>query len=414
MDRPISTTQQNRNRRKKWLRYALIGVAVIALFWAFRYFLKPRAESNELRFATVEQGDIQNTITATGLVVPAFEEQLNAPVSTTIEHVHLANGTEVKPGDLVLTLDREYVQLELDGRRDQLALRKNNVDLLKLEYDRDIQELDYNTRIKSLELSTAEAQLADARRLLEVGGATQEEVERADLSVQIIRLERDKLENELNYRRSSLDGRRRNLELEVGMEEKEVKQLSRKLRETEVRAPRAGVVTWINENIGQQVVEGAPLVRIADLGKYRLEGTVSDRYAPQIDVGLPVEVRIGRERLVGTIASILPEVTNNTLQFIVALDDPSHQGLRPNLRTEFNIVIGEKPNVLRVKNGPAFRGGLRQEIFVIRDQEAIRTEVTLGLRSSDFIEITSGLEAGDRIIISDTRDYENINRFSLQ
>ncbi|MEL6276915.1 MAG: efflux RND transporter periplasmic adaptor subunit, partial [Bacteroidota bacterium] len=163
MDRPISTTQQKRNRRKKWLQYGLIAVAILALFWAFRYFLTPRATSNELRFATVEQGDIQNTITATGLVVPAFEEQLNAPVSTTIERVHLANGTQVKPGDLVLSLDQEYVQLELDGRHDQLALRKNNVDLLKLEYDRDIQELDYNTRIKSLELSSAEAQLADAQ-----------------------------------------------------------------------------------------------------------------------------------------------------------------------------------------------------------------------------------------------------------
>lgn len=396
-----------------YVKYILIIVAVVAALWLFRSLLRTEADSKRLRIEAVERGDIKNTVTATGLVVAAFEEQVNAPVATTIKEILLPTGSEVKANELILNLDQEYVQLDLNGRRDQLSLKRNNVDLLKLEYDRDINELDYNTQIKALELSTAEAQLADARRLLEVGGATQEEVERAELTVEITRLEKEKLANELAYRRASLDGRRKNLELEVDIQSKEVAQLSRKLRETEVRAPRAGVITWINENIGQQVAEGAPLVRIADLGRFRLEGSCSDRFADQIEVGLPVDIRINKERLPGSITSILPEVDNNTLRFIVAFDDPSHPALRPNLRTEFNVIIGEKPGVLRVRNGSAFRGGLKQELFVVREGEAIKTEVGLGMRNSDWIELTSGVKPGDRLIISDTEEYEHLNSFSL-
>lgn len=414
MDRPVSSSTQRRQKTGRYLRIGLIILAVIAGVWAFRYFLKPTADVRELRIATVEQGDMKNTITATGLVIAAFEEQLNAPVSTTIKKLHLPTGQQVKPGDLILSLDREYVQLDLNSRNDQLSLKKNNVNLLKLEYDRDIKELDYNTDIKNLELSSAEAQLADAKRLLTIGGATAEEVERAALSVQIIRLERDKLANELTYRENSLAGRRRNLELEVGIQEKEVTQLSRKLRETEVRAPRAGVVTWINENIGQQVVEGAPLVRIADLGKFRMEGSCSDRYADQLAVGLPVEIELAKgNKITGMVSSILPEVENNTLKFMIAFDDPANAGLRPNLRAQVEVIAGQKSDVLRVKRGPAFRGGVRQDIFVVRGEEAVSTDITLGMRNGDYIEITAGVQAGDRIIISDVAAYRNVQRFTL-
>ncbi|PHI20838.1 HlyD family secretion protein [Lewinellaceae bacterium SD302] len=416
MDRKIDDAEIRRKRRNKYVKFMLIGLIAVAALFGFRKLLRTKAETNKMRIEAVQKGDIKNTVTATGLVVAAFEEQVNAPVATTIQQILLPTGTEVKANDVVLTLDREYVQLQLNGRRDQLALKQNNVDLLKLEYDRDIQELDYNTRIKALELSTAEAQLADAKRLLAVGGATDEEVEQAQLQVQITQLEKEKLSNELSYRRNSLNGRRRNLELEVGMEEKEVAQLSRKLRETEVRAPRAGVVTWVNENIGQQVAEGAPLVRIADLGRFRLEGSCSDRYAGQVDVGLPVDIRVGKERLKGTISTILPEVENNTLRFLVEFADPSHDALRPNLRTEFGIIVGEKPNVLRLKNGPAFRGGLRQELFVVSADgtRAERRDVGLGMRNGDWVEITSGLQAGEKVIISDTKEYEHLEEFVLE
>ena len=414
MDRTLDTKLVNRRRQRKLFTWLLAAVAVGALIWFGLRLLAPSADEDTLRLATVERGAVTNTVNATALVLPAFEEQLNAPVATTIDRVLLTAGTQVEAGELVMSLDRNYVQLQLDGRRDQLAVKENSIGLLGLEYERDLQELTYDTEIKKLELAAARAQLADARRLLEVGGATQEEVESAELAVKISELEAKKLNNQLSYSRNSLAGRKRALQLEVGMEEKEVSQLSRRLRETEVRAPRAGVVTWVNENIGQQVTEGTALARIADLGRYKVEGSASDRYADQLAVGLPVELRTANTRLSGTLTAILPEVTDNLVRFRVELNDPSHAELRPNLRAELFVITNRVEDVLRVKNGPTFRGGRRQSVFVVRDGVATRTEVGLGMRNGDFVEITGGLRAGDRIIISASDELERVTSFKLE
>ena len=413
MDRTIDRTTLRNNRFRRYGKWGITAVAVlVAVYFSLRIF-RPATDEDKLRFALVERGEVLNTINANALILPAFEEQVNAPVATTIQEIVQEAGTEVAAGDLLLRLDRDYVGLQLEARRDQLAMKENSIGLLNLEYDRDLRDLGYDAEIKKLELAAAEARLADARRLLKVGGATEEEVEAAELAVQITRLESHKLDNQLSYSRNSLAGRKRQLQLEVGVEEKEVRQLNRKLRETEVRAPRAGVVTWVNENIGQQVAEGAPLARIANLGRYKIEGTCSDRYAEQLTVGMPVELRLPRARLMGTVTDILPEVTDNTLKFRVDLADPANENLRPNLRAELNVVQDRREDVIRVKNGPAFRGGKRQSVFVVRDGEAVRTEVTTGLRNGDFVEITSGLRVGDRIIISDTEEYERLERLQI-
>ncbi|WP_420458674.1 efflux RND transporter periplasmic adaptor subunit [Neolewinella sp.] len=414
MDRTLDTKTVTRRRRKKLLSWLAAIVLLGAAVWYGLRLLRPSADEDTLRFATVERGEVVNTVNATALVLPAFEEQLNSPVATTIDEVLLTAGTQVQADALIMRLDRDYVQLQLDGRRDQLAVKENSIGLLGLEYERDLQELTYDTEIKKLELAAARAQLADARRLLEIGGATQEEVESAELAVKISELEAKKLGNQLAYSQNSLAGRKRALQLEVGMEEKEVSQLSRRLRETEVRAPRAGVVTWVNENIGQQVTEGTALARIADLGRYKVEGSASDRYADQLAVGLPVELRTATARLTGTVTAILPEVTDNLVRFRVELDDPSHEELRPNLRAELYVITNKVEDVLRVKNGPAFRGGRLQSVFVVNGEEATRREVGVGMRNGDFVEITSGLTAGDRIIISDSEELERVTAFKLE
>ena len=413
MDRIIDPKENRGKRNRKVGYWLLVALALGAGAYLLTRWIRPAADEDRLRFATVERGDVQNTVNATALVLPAFEEQLNAPVATQIEEVLLTAGKKVGEGDLLMRLDQDYVRLQLDGRRDQLAIRENNIDLLNLEYDRDLQQLTYDAEIKKLELAAAQTQLEDARRLLEIGGATEEEVEAADLRVRIIRLESQKLDNQLTYSRNSLAGRKRRLQLEVGVEEKEVSQLSQRLRETDVRAPRAGVVTWINENIGQQVAEGTPLARIANLGRYRVEGSLSDRYAEQLSVGMPVEMHVGRERLTGTVTAILPEVNNNTIRFRVALDEADSEGLRPNLRAELYLITNNRENVLRVKNGPTFGGGRTQSVFVVRGGEAVRTEVQTGLRNGDFVEIVGGLRPGDKIIISDTEEFDRMSTLQL-
>jgi HlyD family secretion protein len=415
MDRPISNTEQRKNSLSKWLRYvAILGVVVIG-FFGLRYALKTKVEKEGFVFATVERGDVENAITATGLVVPSFEQQINAPINTEIKNVVLKSGAKVKTGDLIMNLDEEFIKLEYEGLQDQLELKKNNITRLRLEYDKNLNDLDYQDQIMALKVSNLEANLSDAKRLAKVGGATEEEVKKADLNLKIAKLEKKQLENDLDFRKKAVTSDKRNLELEVMIQEKKLRELNRKLKETAVKAPANGVITWLAEDIGKKVTEGEPLVRLANLENFRIEASCSDRYSSLVKVGMSVNVRINQTILKGTITSILPAVKNNTIGFIVELENGNAVQLRPNMKVEVFIISGKKENVLRLKNGAAFTGAIEQKLFVVRGEKAVKVAVNIGLTSMDYVEIlTTDLKIGDKVIVSSMTDFEHLDVIELK
>ena len=409
MDRPISSEKQKSQSRKNYLRYTIyIAIAAFAI-WGVRQLLTTKIDKGSFLTASITRGDIENTITAGGSVVAAFEEQLNSPISTQIQTVYLTPGAEVKKGDKIIELNQSIIKLQYGSVNDKLELRRNNITKLKLEFDKNINELDYDSQIQALQIAGMETSLQDAKHLEKIGGATTEDVERAQLQLEIARLEKRKLENELEYRKSVVASDRKNLELELQIDEKELSQLAQKLNKTTVSAPRAGVITWVNEAIGQQVNEGDPLVRIANLERFRIEARCSDRYSEQLNVGMPVRVRAGKSRLTGIISAISPAVENNTVEFNIELDEADAEVLKPSMRVEVFIITDRKEDVLLVKNGAAFRGAKEQYIFQVEGEKAVRKSIRVGLSNRDFVEIDSkDFKEGDRLIISDTKDFEHV------
>lgn len=413
MDKQISDQEVNKGKALSILKYLIIIAAVLAALWWVRSLLTKKIDNDQLNIVTVENGDIQNTLTATGTVKPSVEREINAPVSTEIKTVIKSNGELVKKGDIILELDQEYTKLAYEQLDDELQLRRNNIDKLKLEYDKNLRDLDYQDQIKSLQLEELLAQVKDQKRLKEVGGATAEEVEQAELQLKVAQIEKKMLENDLSYRRSVNVNEKKGLELEYTIQEKRRAELQRKLRETNVRAPQGGVITWVNEDLGRKVQEGEALVRIANLEKFRVEASSSDRNSEKIKSGMPVTVRINNNHLDGYISTILPAIENNVIRFNVELNEPDADLLRPNIRAEVFIITDSKENIVRVKNGPAFRGASSQYIYVVKGDQAIKTRISKGLQNSDYVEITGNLNVGDRIIISDTKDFDHMDQFTV-
>jgi len=414
MDREIPKSQVNRQKLGQIFRWLIAITILIGAFLLVRKLFTTKIEKGEFRLATVENGAVSNTISATGLVLPSFEQQINSPINTEIKKVHLTNGATIDEGDLILDLDQSSIRLSYDQLKDELEVRKNNVTRLKLEYDKNVRDLELDDQILALRLSSLEAQLADMKRLKEVGGATDEEVEKAELDLQISQLEKRKLENDLSFRKESLTSEKRNLELEVEIQEKRLKEIGSRLNKTSVRSPGYGVITWVNEDLGIQVNEGDPLVRIADLSSFKVEATVSDRYLQRLKEGSLVELRINRDKLMGVIYAILPAVENNSVKFQIQLDDPKHESLRPNMRVEVFVLTDQKAETIRVLNGPVFSGAKVEDVFVVQGDKAVKRKVTIGIRSNDYTEILSGLSPGDEIIVSDMTEYEHLDEVILK
>ncbi len=414
MDKEISSKERDKSKILQTSKWIVIFVIIAAIFYFGRNALRKTGTIGDFYIAQVERGDIQNTLTATGIVKPAYEREINAPVNTEIKRVILPKGTVVKKNQLIMDLDQEFTQLEYDRLNDELELKQNNIAKLNLQFDKDLKDLDYNDQIKALSLSQLRAQVKDQERLVEIGGATDEELEQARLRLEVAEIEKLMLENNLEYTRKANVKEKRNLELEFTIQQKKLQELKRKLSETEVRAPLDGVITWILEDVGRTVSQGEPLVRIADLNSYVIEASTSDRNTESINVGMDVNVRINRNTLKGIISNVLPAVEDNTVKFLVELENKNDESLRPNMRAEVYLITEQKTNVLKIKNGAAFGGATNLNVFLVEGDRAVKMNITKGLSNSDFVELTSSnIKEGQRIIISETKDYDHLDEFKI-
>jgi HlyD family secretion protein len=95
------------------------------------------------------------------------------------------------------------------------------------------------------------------------------------------------------------------------------------------------------------------------------------------------------------------------------LEEKNNKLLRPNMKADVFLVTATRNNVIRVPNGPAFKGSNMQEVFVLSKGKAVRRSVKTGLSNFDFIEIVSGIKVGERVITSDMSKYEYASEISI-
>ncbi|WP_020597982.1 efflux RND transporter periplasmic adaptor subunit [Spirosoma panaciterrae] len=415
MDRELAPEVVTRSRNKS----LLIGVVVVvllavALTWT-RNALKTSIEAEKIRVATADTGPVENTLDATGEVIPAFEQVITSPIRASIRRVLLTPGTSVKPGQPILDLDKSLTEIELEKIKDQLELKRNAIDQLRMKLNKSLYDAEVNDQIKQLNISKLKAELDGVRRLQKVGGNTTEDVTRSENALRVAELEKKQLENDLNYNRQSMGASLRETTIQAQIEEKNVRELQHKLKQADIIADRPGVLTWVNENIGSAVNEGEMLAKLADLASFRVEGSCADVYADRVKVGLPVIVKINETSLRGQITQVKPAVKNGVVQFVIQLEDNRNNSLRPNMKADVFIVTDRTANAVRVANGPAFKGKRKQFVYVLPkgSQVAHRKEVTIGLSNFNFVEIKQGIQPGEQIILTDLSEYEHLEEITI-
>jgi HlyD family secretion protein len=415
MDREISNNDINKKKVKTglWVAFAVVAMAVSA--WILRGSLKTSVKQNDIRTAVAELGSIENTLTASGEVQPEFEQVITSPITAIIQNVLLNEGANVKKGERILELDKEFTRLNFEKQKDQLDLKRNSIVKLKLDLDRSFFDLKINDSIKAFRINALNADVENAKRLFKAGGGTRETIEKADNDLHIAQLEKRQLENDLRTRQAIMQSSIRETEISASIQEKELKEFERKLQQADILTTRAGVLTYINKNIGLKVNEGEVLARLADLASFKIIGSISDNYASQIRLNMPVVVRINNETVRGTITNINPSVSNNVLTFDVRLDNQNNAQFRPKMKVEVFLVTDSRTKIVRVANGAAFKGGSSQDIFVVRtDGKLERRTVKIGLQNFDFVEITEGVRVGEKVVISDMSSYKNVHELDIK
>ncbi len=414
MDRELSSTTKKANKRR---RYWQIGIALAMIAFAvlgFRTLITPTISRAELRTAVVELGPVVATITASGLVVPEQEQVITSPIQARIEQVLHKAGEQVKPGDQILLLDRAFTQLAYDKLKDEQQLNQHKRVQLRLNLRKTLNNLASQLAIKQLRVKSLQAQLKDEKYLLKIGGTTQESVNQAELNLKIAQQELAEIQHDMASERELLKADEQELGFTLAMQGRSIEELHRKMEQAEVRARHNGVITWVKSETGSTVNAGDVIARLADLSSYKIKATISDTYADQLKAGGNATVRINDIDLQGIISSVEPTVTNGIVTFYVALQDKAHQLLRPSLRADVYVNTAAKGKVLRVKNGPYFTNVSGQHVFVVRENEIVKKAATIGVSNVDFVELESGVRAGDEVVISDMAEYEHVEKLKIR
>jgi HlyD family secretion protein len=414
MDQAIEPEVIIRKKKKAIITGIIAVLLLVAAIWLVRTTLKSSVKKSDITMATVREGSVENTLNASGEVLPEFEEILTSPINASIKSVVMDAGNKVKAGQSILALDKSAAQSEFEKINFQIQSKRNEISKLKLDLSKTFFDIQSNNDIKQLRIRNLADAVENAKRLFKAGGGTREGIEQAELNLKVALLEKKQLENEIKSKQQTMQIEIKEAAIALAIQQNDLNELRRKLQLANIVATRTGVVTYVNKNIGATVHEGDALARIADLGSFKVNGSISDNYMDQLHNGMPVVVRINDTQLKGRVVNVYPSVQNSIVNFDVQLDERDNKLLRPNMKVDVYLVTNVHSKTLRIANGPAFKGAANQDIFVLVGNKAERRAVHIGLSNFDFVEIKDGVKPGDVVITSDMSEYKNAKELTVK
>jgi HlyD family secretion protein len=289
-----------------------------------------------------------------------------------------------------LTTLRATLQRSLLDQEATTAKAKSDYEQAKMERQTDDQ-LAKNGLIADLQYKTAKVKEAEL--------ANRNEIEEKRLA-----FARDSIEPQLAGKQAAVD---------------QAKQLA-KLKEDQVealhvKAGMSGVLQQLPVQIGQRVKVGDNLARVADPTKLKAQVKIAETQAKDIQIGQKAEIDTRNGVVNGHVIRVDPAVEQGTVTVDVALDGELPKGARPDLSVDGTIELERLNDVIYVGR-PAF-GQENNTVGIFKlvsgSNQAVRTPVKLGKSSVNTIEIQSGLQPGDQVILSDTSAWDSHDRIKL-
>ena len=410
-------------KTRKYVAYGAIAVAVLGGTLALSK-MEPAAPSVDratLWIDTVRRGTMVRQVRAPGTLVPEHVRIISAQTAGRVEQLIAQPGATVTPSTpllLVTNPDVNLQQLEADR---QLGQAEASLQSLRTQLETQLLQ-------QRAAVASANAEYQEAKRLADVAKALAEknlgsagELSRATERAQELQTRRD-VENQ---RLALLE---RTMETEIGLARRNVERLKGiaafhrdRLQAMAVTAGESGVLQEMNLELGQWVVPGQMLARVAQPGKLKAELRVPETQARDVVVGqkVMIDTRTGDARagvVEGRVLRVDPGVQNGTVEVEVSLVGPLPRGARPDLSVDGTIEIERLDNVVYVGR-PAY-GQAESAVGLFRLEPdgttARRVQVKLGRASVNTIEIVQGLQPGDRVIISDVSQWDAQERLRIK
>ena len=285
MDREISKEVRQKEQRKQFIKLgAGIGIAVV-LIGGVIGFMQTSLQRKDLVFSTVDKGVIEVSVSASGKVVPAFEEIINSPINSRIVEIYKKGGDSVDVGTPILKLDLLSAETDYKKQLDEEQMKRLQLDQLRIQNRNKLSEMEMQLKVSRMELNRKEVELRNERYLDSLGAGTTDKVRQVELdyNVSVLKLKEDeqKYENE----KSLTDADYKVKELDLNIFRKSLAETKRTLEDAQIRSPRKAILTYVNNEVGAQVSQGSRVAIVSDLSHFKIEGEIADTYGDRIAAG---------------------------------------------------------------------------------------------------------------------------------
>src|ERR1700737_464191 len=373
-------------RAKKIKRIAYVTVAVLLCAGVTLALsrLKPAAPSvdgSTIWPDTVKRGPMLREVRGLGTLVPEDIHWIPAQTAARVDKIVIRPGHLVQPDTVILEMSNPELQRDVLDAEYALKAAEANYANLRVQVDSDLMNQKAN--------EGKEKQLAIRRKL---------ESERTKIA-------EESAKSRLQAQQSQVDQAKATYGLRISQ--------SQSLR---VRAGITGVLQLVPVEEGQNVAVGTNVARVADPKKLKAEIKIAETQAKDIVIGQKATIDTRNGIAIGHVSRIDPSVQNGTVTVDAVFDEPLPPGARADLSVDGTIELENLKDVLYVGRPVHGQSDATISLFKISPDgsEASRVNVKLGRSSVTTMEILSGLQVGDKVILSDMSQWDNVDRIRLK
>ncbi len=407
MDRKVDSKQLKRERLTLIAKVATSIAIIIAIALVLAHYFRPQVKSSEIRLASVERGDIEITVSASGKVSPAAEQTIVSPINTTILEVYKHSGDSVVEGEAILRLDLGQVESELAQMKREQEMAQLQLSQLKLQNRSKLSEAKMNIEVQKVEQEQRVEQLRAEEYLDSLGAGTPERVREMRVAVKLGELKLKESEGQAKNRKALTASDEAVKQLELDILNQNIEQKQKIVNEAQLRAPRTATLSFVSEQVGEQVSAGSKVAMLSDVSTFKIDGKISNNYADRVSIGSEVIARVDRTKLRGTVSNINPIAVDNSISLTVQLKDNNNPILRSGIVCDLYIVESRIENTLKIPSGNYYIGAGDYTIFILEGEFLRPRAVKLGKGSFDYVEVIDGLQEGERVVTSDISKFKN-------
>ncbi len=406
-DRPVSRTG---TPRRVWvltgLSFLLLSGGALLYPSASRWVRAERSvDRDRIRTARVTRGDLERDLAVQGQIVAAFHPTLYSPEQGLVR-VLVQAGDSIRVGQELARVQSPELSSRLARERSTLLAAEADLDRRKIEAQQSA--LESRQRVDLLEVQTTAAERAKARAedSREAGILNLVELERAQDDYKVRVLELEHARQTARLQKDTLEFEAKNQELLVENQRLLVREVERQNADLTLRSPVNGQVSRLDVTESEAVVRGQAILTVVDLSAFEVEILVPESYASEIAAGTAAAIKYDGADFTGEVKRMSPEVEGSQVRGVVAFSGTSPEGLKQNQRVSIRLLLESRPDVLKVARGPFLENGGGRQAYVLDGDLAELRMIQSGAASISEVEIVSGLEEGEEIIISDMTRFQ--------